>query len=254
MTARIVVVDVHTHVYPPRYLSLLRSRTTLPRIRPGPKPSDSERLIILPDEDKDQSTSSGRPVGPEYHNINFKLSFMKRHSIDVSVIRSFPIDFADNFSLANPWLDFLPPSADTLEMTMLLNNDLQAICEQHPKSLYAFGVLPSTETPVSSWIDTLNYISQLSHLKGVILGTKGLGKGLDDPNLDPIWSQLEKHKLMTFIHPHYGIGRSPFGDLENGHVLPLALGFPFETTVVYLLQKSELTKGDFPAYSCRHTR
>lgn len=87
MASKKTVVDVHTHVYPPRYLEILRSRTTLPRIKPGVKSSDPERLIILPDEDKAQSTSAGRPVGPEYHDINVKLSFMKRHKIDVSVIR-----------------------------------------------------------------------------------------------------------------------------------------------------------------------
>ena len=117
-------------------------------------------------------------------------------------------------------------------MTKKLNDDLQAICLQHPNSLYAFGALPSASSPVSAWIDTLRHISTLSHIKGIILGTKGLGKGLDDPNLDPMWSELEKQKLMTFIHPHYGIGKDSYGDLENGHVLPLALGFPFETTIV----------------------
>jgi aminocarboxymuconate-semialdehyde decarboxylase len=81
------VVDIHTHVYPPRYLSLLRARTSLPLIRPGPNATSPERLIILPDEDKSQSTSSGRPIGPEYHDINVKLAFMERHQIDVSVIR-----------------------------------------------------------------------------------------------------------------------------------------------------------------------
>jgi hypothetical protein len=93
-------------------------------------------------------------------------------------------------------------------------------------------VLPSATSPLSSWIETLDHISKLSHIKGVILGTKGLGKGLDDPDLDPVWSQLENYKLMTFIHPHYGIGGDAYGEQENGHVLPLALGFPFETTIV----------------------
>ena len=81
------VVDIHTHVYPPRYLEILRSRTSLPRIKPGAKSTDPERLIILPDEDKALSTSSGRPVGSEYYDINVKLAFMKRHKIDISVIR-----------------------------------------------------------------------------------------------------------------------------------------------------------------------
>ena len=89
MGGKQIVVDVHTHVYPPRYLSLLRARTTLPRIRQGAKASDPDRLIILPDEDKAQSTSSGRPVGPDYYDIDVKLSFMKRHAIDISIIRLF---------------------------------------------------------------------------------------------------------------------------------------------------------------------
>lgn len=33
-----------------------------------------------------------------------------------------------------------------------------------------------------------------------------------------------------FLHPHYGVDASAFGPLDNGHVLPLALGFTFETT------------------------
>lgn len=37
---------------------------------------------------------------------------------------------------------------------------------------------------------------------------------------------------MVFIHPHYGIGKDLYGEQENGHVLPLALGFPFETSIV----------------------
>jgi hypothetical protein len=151
-----------------------------------------------------------------------------------------------NDSLANPWLDFLPSSFDTLDLTKSLNDDLQSMCFQHPQSLYAFGVLPSAANPVSAWIQTLHHISKLSHIKGVILGTKGLGKGLDDPKMDPIWSQLEKYKLMTFIHPHYGINKDVYGDRENGHVLPLTLGFPFETTIVY--RHDFINLGHFATY------
>lgn len=135
-------------------------------------------------------------------------------------------------SLANPWLDFLPGTEDTLKLTKRLNDDLQEICLQHATKLWAFGILPSATSPVSAWLDTLHHISTLPRIKGIILGTKGLGNGLDDPAMDPIWKQLEKSKLMIFIHPHYGIQKSLYGEQENGHVLPLALGFPFETTIV----------------------
>lgn len=64
------------------------------------------------------------------------------------------------------------------------------------------------------------------------MGTRGVGKGLDDNALEPLWTAVEKAGLVVFIHPHYGVDSSAFGDKDNGHVLPLALGFPFETTTV----------------------
>ena len=51
-----LLVDVHTHVYLPRYVSVLRSRNVAPRILT--RPSGEERLLILENE-----PSGGRPVG-----------------------------------------------------------------------------------------------------------------------------------------------------------------------------------------------
>ena len=67
------------------------------------------------------------------------------------------------------------------------------------------------------------------------MGTRGVGKGLDDLALDPVWAAIEKAGLVIFIHPHYGVDAKAWGDNDNGHVLPLALGFPFETTIVSML-------------------
>jgi len=64
------------------------------------------------------------------------------------------------------------------------------------------------------------------------MGTRGVGKGLDDEALDPVWAAIEKAGLVVFLHPHYGVDGNAWGDKDNGHVLPLALGFPFETTTV----------------------
>lgn len=64
------------------------------------------------------------------------------------------------------------------------------------------------------------------------MGTKGIGKGLDDNALDPVWDAIQAAGLVVFIHPHYGVDSTLYGENNNGHVLPLALGFPFETTIV----------------------
>ena len=67
MAVRRLLVDIHTHVYLPRYASVLRARTEVPRIverkrlPTATSPSvTEERLVIFKDE-----PISGRPVGPQ---------------------------------------------------------------------------------------------------------------------------------------------------------------------------------------------
>ena len=60
MAARKLLVDIHTHVYLPRYASVLRSRNSVPFIRTDTS-SHEERLLIL-----DHEPNGGRPVGPQY--------------------------------------------------------------------------------------------------------------------------------------------------------------------------------------------
>lgn len=222
-----LLVDVHTHVYLPRYASWLRSRSIAPRILVNE--SGEERLLILENE-----TSAGRPVGPSYWDRNAKLSFMDQHGIDISVV-----------SFANPWLDFLSPP-DATSLARELNTDLEEYCATGPslpssalKRLYGLGLLPLVpQISVTHVLEAVSQIAQAPHLRGLILGTKGLGKGLDDEALDPIWEAIEKAGLVVFLHPHYGVDSSAWGEKDNGHVLPLALGFPFETTTVGLIPSS----------------
>lgn len=216
-------IDVHTHVYPPSYISLLRSRTTVPYIRTFPDAPDDLRLIILPGEDSNDATttSRGRPIGPSYYDINAKLAFMNAHHIHTSII-----------SLANPWLDFLPPHAAPAAATTI-NNDLEALCcaPSSTNRLYFFATLPLTAPTPSILAEITRITTSLPHARGIILGTSGLGAGLDDPRLDPIWAALQAAALLVFLHPHYGLPADVYGPREYGHVLPLAIGFPVETTI-----------------------
>ncbi|KAH7914434.1 amidohydrolase 2 [Hygrophoropsis aurantiaca] len=219
------LVDVHTHVYLPRYAAELRARTVAPRILNWVNSAGQteERLLIL-----DGEPSAGRPVGPQYWDRDEKLQFMRKHEINISFVSS-----------ANPWLDFLP-AARAHSLAKELNNDLEEYCSTSPeaegfaglKSLYGFGLLPLVpEIDIPSILQTIDQIKSLDHIRGVIMGTRGLGKGLDDEALEPVWEALQNANLVIFLHPHYGVDSKAFGDKPNGHVLPLALGFPFETTI-----------------------
>jgi predicted TIM-barrel fold metal-dependent hydrolase len=157
---------------------------------------------------------------------------MDKHGIDCSVI-----------SLANPWLDFIGEEQAS-EWAQKINNDLESTCAQVNNAtaqpdklprLFAFGTLPLGATQQVAVAEEVHRISALPHIRGVIMGTTGRGNGLDDPELEPVWGALQDTQLMLFLHPHYGLPDEAFGGPEivrrYGHVLPLALGFPLETTI-----------------------
>ena len=218
------IVDIHTHFYPPTYIDLLASRKQLPRLITLPSPKEP-RLVILPADD-DQSVppeARGRPVSSDYSDIAKKISFMTQHGISTSVV-----------SLANPWLDFLP-AEEAGGWARKVNDELNDMCNHQRKgALYAIGTLP-TSAGANEMAKEIERISGLTNIKGVILGTTGLGTGLDDEALDPVWEALADKRILIFIHPHYGLPSEVFGPRakNSGHVLPLALGFPMETTVAF---------------------
>lgn len=70
--------------------------------------------------------------------------------------------------------------------------------------------------------------------------------------MEPIYEACSRLGLTIFLHPHYGLGEGANYSLLSGygHVLPLALGFPFETTIAVsrLLLSGALDR--HPALTC----
>ena len=206
-----MTTDVHSHIYLPRYARLLRERKELPRIACR---EDRETLLLYPEE-TEGGGSGGRVIDADFWSVEQKLMYMETHGIDVSVI-----------SLGNPWLDFLDPE-DANAWARRLNQDLDEICAVYPDRLYGLGVLPLQD--ITQSIVVLDQIAGLKQIKGAIIGTRGAGKGLDDPALNPVWERAEILRLPMLVHPHYGIGMDHFGEFRIG--LNFGLGFPFETSI-----------------------
>ncbi|KAK4230792.1 hypothetical protein QBC38DRAFT_8297 [Podospora fimiseda] len=224
------VVDIHTHMYPPEYISILTSRQNIPLVRNFGDNSKDPRLILLEAEvpslqlalQVPSAPIPGRPLTSHYASLGQKIHFMDTHKIDISVL-----------SLANPWLDFLTPEEASGPLPATINNDFERMCQLHPGRLYFFATLPLTALSTQVILDSITSSKGLKHCRGVIMGTSGLGKGLDDPNLVPVFKALAEAELPVFLHPHNGLPNSVYGPQQKdyGHVLPLALGFPMETTI-----------------------
>lgn len=149
---------------------------------------------------------------------------MDTHGIDVSV-RPEARYFCSNaaqlthlhlqiVSLANPWLDFLTPD-EAVKAAHDLNLDIQQYCSTYPSEastsssqfspqtsnrLFAFGSLPLVPgVETSKVLEAIEQIKSLSHVRGVVMGTRGVGKGLDDEAMEPIWKALADSGLVVFV-------------------------------------------------------
>lgn len=65
--------------------------------------------------------------------------------------------------------------------------------------------------PIHALVSTLEQIASSVRLRGAILGTRGLAKGLDDRDLEAVWETAARLGIPLFVHPHYGLGKKRGG-------------------------------------------
>ncbi len=204
-------IDVHSHIYPQPYLSLLETRDEIPRVihRNGLR-----EFAIFPEE-VGEAGVGGRPMGEEYWSLDAKIDFMDRTGIDCSVV-----------SLGNPWLDPFPnPDGDAMAGEI---NEILGKFEALTRGRVAgMGVLPTSSVGAAK--GALKAIADHPGLHGIASGPKIAGLFLDDPGLDPFWDELARLDLPLFIHPVNGVALESLRGYR--HTLPVGLGFPFETTI-----------------------
>ena len=75
------------------------------------------------------------------------------------------------------------------------------MCTDSNGRLYGYGILPMNS--ITSGLNELENISKLEHLRGIILGTSGYGKGLDDKVKDKVFD--------PFVTTKRGLGGSGLG-------------------------------------------
>ncbi len=203
------VVDAHSHLYPRRYVELLKGRREIPRV--VEHPDGVEEFVIFPEEKE----TGGRPLDPSFWDVDAKLAFMDGQGIDRSVV-----------SLGNPWLDPFD-GADSLELARDVNGELAGLEAHTGGRLCALGVLPADS--VAAATKAAEEVRDTPSLYGLAGGCRICGMPLDAEALDALWSVLASCGLPLLVHPH---SPAAADDLAGyGRALHVSLGFTFETTI-----------------------
>lgn len=200
-----MIIDAHSHFYPGWYLELLKARSDPPRLI---EDAEGLRFVMFPGE-------HGRRMDGDYWDLDRKLAFMDRFGITRTLL-----------SLGNPWLDpFAGP--DSVQIARRANQYFAALEGETDGKIIGLGVLPGSA--VADAVLVAEEIARTPTLHGLISGTRVCGRRIDDSALDPLWETLEVTALPVLLHPHYTVAGEEL--TGYGHAFPVAMGFPFETTV-----------------------
>jgi aminocarboxymuconate-semialdehyde decarboxylase len=205
------LIDVHSHIYPRSYVDLLRARTEIPRV----SEHDGKQYFVIFAEEQAAGPGGGRPFDQSYWDLGEKLNFMDANGIERTVV-----------SLGNPWLDPFT-GAQSVDIARGINEEMASYGEATDGRVIGMGLLPAND--VASAAAVADEVADTAGLRGIVTGQLVAGNRLDDPALDPLWEVLEERHVPLLVHPHYSAAADQLKGF--GHALPVAVGFPFETTI-----------------------
>jgi aminocarboxymuconate-semialdehyde decarboxylase len=93
------------------------------------------------------------------------------------------------------------PAQEGLSWHAALNDALAAACAEHPDRLVPIGIVPLQDAEAAAG-EARRAVQQL-HMRGIEIGTQLADTGLDDPRLEPFWSEVEELGVALFIHPEH---------------------------------------------------
>lgn len=85
-------------------------------------------------------------------------------------------------------------------LVRLMNEKTAALKSQYPNKIKFCATLPLPDVPTA--VQEAIYALDTLHADGVKLATNSHGQYLGDPDLDPLFEELNKRKTVIIIHPH----------------------------------------------------
>lgn len=203
------VVDAHAHIVTPSVGSPGALWTWMGHpVERGP----DGRLVTTTDARPQnfKITHEGLPEG-----VDARVVEMDALGIDLQIVSLLP----------SLWL-YGVEGHDTVLTTRLVNDDLMAIAERHPRRFRAFAHLPLDHPEAA--VAELERVSQHDLVVGAAVGTNVAGVGWDEAALFPVLEAAERLGSLMFFHPM--AVRFPPRELRRYHLGNL-IGNPSDTTL-----------------------
>jgi aminocarboxymuconate-semialdehyde decarboxylase len=138
---------------------------------------------------------------------------MDKRRIDMSLL-----------SLTTPNLYVFPKEMQA-HAARIANDEAVDRARMFPSRLHVLASLPLDDIPAA--IAEIDRVAGIKEVCGISVGSNVNGVPLSDPRFEPVWAQINKHKIAVVEPPNF----PPFAKNLPEYNLSLMLGFFFETQI-----------------------
>ncbi len=207
-----MIIDVHAHAIPPRFIEYLAGRgdgaAARPAVTAGLETIESERGLQV--QFGDRKTA---PFNPALSDMEARVAWMDRVGIDVQVLAG--------------WIDLTGYEIDPAaagDYSRAHNETLADYAAAHDDRFRLIGTVP-LQAPRAAAAELGRLMA--SGFIGIEIATTVKGLALDQAGLDPVWEAAEATGAFVLLHPMTPL---PGVDLDR-YFMDNAVGRPAETSI-----------------------
>jgi len=197
-----VIVDFHTHFYPPSYLAALRAGRGRVRVTTD---ANGNPEIHYPGD--------YNVAVPGHRDILYRDRALAEAGVDRQVM-----------SFTTPGTHFEEPAL-AVELAGLVNDDFAGFARQRGEKMTALATLPLNDPAAS--VRELERAVKVLKLPGAMLFSNVNGTPLADRRYWPLYEAADALGCVLMIHPAHPLGVEA---MTEYWLMPL-VGFPFDTTL-----------------------
>ncbi len=198
-----LIVDVHSHFFPDRFLKALARDGAAHGGRVEERPSG--RVVW-------SSPRQAASIGPVFYDVGARLEAVERWGIGLQAL-----------SLSPPML-YWAPAALGRDLAAVFNDEIASIAAAYADRFVALATLPLQD--VGAAVVEAERAARAG-CQGLYVGTNVNGRYLDDPSFAPLWEAAVRLRLPVFTHPLNNAGEAQM----TGWHLPNSVGNPGETAL-----------------------
>ena len=199
-------IDVHAHILSEETIGLIAREA--PTVAPRLTPLDADSAVL------EIAGTAYRPFPRGGFDMERRFADMDAAEVDVQVLSATPQSYL-----------YGEEAALALICSIIQNNQIAKLVAAHPDRFLGIATLPM-QAPELAAAELRRAVRKLG-LRGAMIGSNVMGRNLDHPELEPIWTAASELDVLLLIHP-VNVGAA---ERLRSYYLNNLIGNPLDTTI-----------------------